>query len=191
MLKAIITSRYGPCSVGPTFPVKGLTMRRIVRMRCDSIRAGLIAGAVAATCLNPLPAGAATIIAQSASLIDVRAAVTAAAPGDIVQVPAGNATWTSTLNISRGITLVGAGVGQTIITSGIDDKFSAMLSYAPSLNETFRITGFTFDGAWRSSAIFLSNPSSGVVNQIRIDHNLFRNAIQYAIRMDGEVFGLV
>jgi hypothetical protein len=154
----------------------------------------MVAAAVAAVVFSAAGAHAATITARSASLTDVRAAVASAVSGDTVQVPAGAATWSSPLSISSGITLAGAGVGQTVITSGISDKYSAVLLYSPalpSLNETFRVTGFTFEGAWKSSAIILNNSSSSSLTRIRIDHNLFRNNIQYAIRMDGEVFGLV
>ena len=51
----------------------------------------------------------ATIRAASVAYEDVRAAVAAAASGDIVVVPAGSATWLSTLKITKRIWLVGAG----------------------------------------------------------------------------------
>ena len=57
----------------------------------------------------------ATINAKSVSLMDVRSAVASAKDGDTVAVPAGTATWTSTLNINDNITLQGAGAASTII----------------------------------------------------------------------------
>src|SRR5947209_6264419 len=53
------------------------------------------------------PAQAATINARSPSFVDVSTAVAAAAKGDTVIVPAGSASWTKTLVISKPITLMG------------------------------------------------------------------------------------
>src|SRR2546423_5972242 len=50
----------------------------------------------------------ATVEAKSAELADVKAAIGAAREGDTVTVPAGTASWTSTLLITKGITLQGA-----------------------------------------------------------------------------------
>src|SRR5215218_1378957 len=62
---------------------------------------------------------AAVIHARSASYVDVAAAVTLAANGDTVAVPAGTATWNTTLIINKAITLQGAGIGQTVILDGL------------------------------------------------------------------------
>jgi hypothetical protein len=51
---------------------------------------------------------AATINAKSVSLVDVRFAVASAKDGDTVAVPAGTASWTSSLVITKSITLQGA-----------------------------------------------------------------------------------
>jgi len=137
---------------------------------------------------------AATINATSASYAAVSAAVNSAAAGDTVVVPAGSATWGSTLSITRGITLIGGGIDVTVITSSIANNFAALISYAPanpSLNTPFRVSGFTLNGASKSMAIDLKNPTTTNVNKIRIDHNKFTNAVQYAIRFDGELYGVV
>src|SRR2546429_1772660 len=84
-------------------------------------------------------AAAATLNAASASYADVSAAVSAASSGDTVRVPAGSATWSSQLNISKGILLQGAGIGQTVITSNIRDGdrkvLTSYVSTNPRLNE--------------------------------------------------------
>lgn len=139
-------------------------------------------------------ADGATVTAASASYAAVSAAVSAASAGDTVQVPAGSATWGSTLSITKGITLAGAGIGVTVITSSIANNFAALINYTPStpaFNTPFRVTGFTLDGAWKSMAIDLKNSTATNINQIRIDHINLTNAIQYAIRFDGEIYGLV
>ncbi|HEU0209503.1 MAG TPA: hypothetical protein VFQ78_11050 [Candidatus Udaeobacter sp.] len=68
--------------------------------------------------LSTVASRAATRNAASPSFADVSAAVTAAADGDTVVVPAGTATWSSTLVISKGITIQGAGATSTIIYNG-------------------------------------------------------------------------
>lgn len=50
----------------------------------------------------------ATVEAKSAELADVKSAIASASEGDTVTVPAGTATWTSTLVITKGVTLQGA-----------------------------------------------------------------------------------
>ena len=54
---------------------------------------------------------AATIPAASCSQADVQAAINTASAGDTLQVPAGTATWTSGLTLSKGIHLRGSGGG--------------------------------------------------------------------------------
>lgn len=48
-----------------------------------------------------------TVLAASVSRDDVAAAITAAADGDIVQIPAGTGEWSSGISISKAITLAG------------------------------------------------------------------------------------
>jgi hypothetical protein len=60
---------------------------------------------------------AATITAASVSFDDVSAAVASAVDGDIVMIPAGTATWTSTFTLTKGITLLGASSVQWAITT--------------------------------------------------------------------------
>src|SRR5439155_16633778 len=62
---------------------------------------------------------AAIINAASCSRADVGNAVTSASDGDAVHVPPGTCSWTSTLTITKGITLAGAGIDQTIIQDDI------------------------------------------------------------------------
>ena len=61
----------------------------------------------------------ATINAKSVSFGDVRSAVASAKDGDTVAVPAGSATWTSSLNITKNITLQRAGAESTIIVDDV------------------------------------------------------------------------
>lgn len=62
---------------------------------------------------------AATIKAKSVSFEDVSSAVASAKDGDTVTIPAGTASWTSALLITKGITLQGAGNDSTVILDDI------------------------------------------------------------------------
>lgn len=65
----------------------------------------------------------ATISANSPSLADVQAAISTASDSDTVQIPTGVATWTSGLSINgKSLKIVGAGVGNTVITHDIASK---------------------------------------------------------------------
>jgi hypothetical protein len=99
--------------------------------------------------LLPAFASAATINAASCSYNDVSSAINSAQRGDTVLVPAGNCTWNSTLTITKGITLQGAGVDKTIIRS---DGPSGIGVYTINFNADqataandypFQLSGFT------------------------------------------------
>ena len=137
--------------------------------------------------------------ARSASLADVSAAVTLAQEGDTVNVPAGTATWTATLNVSKNITLLGAGEGKTVITenlsrSGSPPLINVSLNHdsPASVKYSFRLSGFTFTSPSTSATLasdhaFISvkgrsnyvatpttaNPAPyvlGCVSRVRLDH---------------------
>jgi hypothetical protein len=124
---------------------------------------------------------AATINAASCSYADVAAAVSAASNGDTVIVPAGQATWDTTLSITRGVTLQGAGIDQTTITRQGNIISIAPNSAADANSEKFYVTGFTLDNnnasdvqmGW-SGAINVSGTKS---TRIIIHHNKFQNNI--------------
>src|SRR5438132_7651556 len=102
-------------------------------------------------------AQATTFNAASPSLADVRAAIASAADGDTVIVPAGTAAWTSTLRITKAITIQGQTT--TDIPNGtandqtvIVDNLARVSGGQPFFNFTahsgqqVRITGITFSG---------------------------------------------
>ena len=138
-------------------------------------------------------AGADTIPAASPSYDDVSAAVASAAPGDTVTVPAGSATWTSQLTVTRGITLMGAGADRTTITADVGGEAYAV-AYEPddpSLDEAFRLTGFGFDLGFSSNGLLLSNADVlHPLTKIRIDHNSFTSCMAGFWVIDGAVYGV-
>jgi len=142
-----------------------------------------------------------TITAASPSFADVSAAVSSAVSGDTVIVPAGSATWSSQLVITKGIILKGAGNSVTIITSNyyapnpsnVFDLLNYLVVYnpgSPGLNEPFRLTGFTFDFNDKCLGIQLRNLTTTSINKIRIDHNTLKNAHKNMIVPYGTVYGV-
>jgi hypothetical protein len=150
---------------------------------------------------------AATIHVASCSYADVSDAVASAQSGDTLIVPACSATWESNLIITKGLTLQGAGVGSTVITSNFippnpgnpSDERNFLIAYkpaSPELNEAFRITGFSFDINNKCEGIQLRNNTAIAINKIRIDHNEILNVSMSggsarAIMINGTVYGVI
>jgi hypothetical protein len=124
---------------------------------------------------------AATINSTNCSLAAVQSAVSQAGPGDTVNVPSGTCTWTSTLDIDKGIDLIGTGMGATTIRNNAGGEY--LINYDPadySRNDPIRISGFTFDLDNKGPGIHLGahakSPPFTVQTKARIDHNRFYNA---------------
>jgi hypothetical protein len=86
------------------------------------IKTGLLV-AVSFVLLGPtLPAAGATITATSCSASAVQTAINSAANGDTVLIPAGTCTWSSRVSLNasvKSVYLRGAGIDQTVISSGV------------------------------------------------------------------------
>lgn len=129
--------------------------------------------------------------AKSCNLSDVTDAVAIANTGDTIKVPAGACVWTSGLKVQKGITLLGAGAGQTVITRSNGRNNDYIISISNNDSSFSRISGFTF--------IFLGNTERyiyGIVSmlpQFRIDHNEFLDKDNDAIctYTDGFTTGLI
>jgi len=135
---------------------------------------------------------AAIIPAHSPSFADVTAAVSSAANGDTVLVPAGQATWTSTLAYSKDITLQGAGTNSTFIVDEVSPR-APVIAVAANTSGESRITGFTFMGGVTNTA----NPYDGAVYvggncwECRVDHCNFTNLYNDQLFFDGWNYGVV
>src|SRR6266567_1988086 len=114
-------------------------------------------------------ADAAVVNAKSASFGDVSSMVATASDGDTVVIPAGTASWTSYLVITKGITLqgqtstdVGANTAndQTIILDDVPRGDACALISAPALtaSQSFRVTGITF----KVGAVKAPNSNGGI-----------------------------
>lgn len=143
----------------------------------------------------------ATHYAKSVSYVDVSSTISSANPGDTIVVPSGSATWTSNLKITKGINIIGNGIGNTIIINGTSNH-GYLIQYTPSnygLDSPFRITGFTFNlnnngggialGSWGSPT-----PPFTVQTNIRVDHNRFHGTsttAYQAIWVYGGMYGVI
>jgi hypothetical protein len=151
-------------------------------------------------CESPSHAPGTGITAASPSYADVAAAIAIAKSGDTVIVPAGAATWNNQLVITKGICLIGAGIGNTVITGNYTttaywmDPAAHLIAYCPSnpaLNEPFRLSGFTFNPAGKAQGLFLKNNTANILNRIRIDHVRIENPLEFApFAIYGTVFGV-
>lgn len=156
-------------------------------------RAKLVLASVSLLCLS-LPAPAANINAASCASNHVQTAVNSAVDGDRVLIPAGQCTWTSQVTVNnKGITLQGAGIGQTIITNGSSGTI-LRFSFSAGDPTTF-LTGITFNANNRDTGSdALMDLSGGGLNQFRLHNfeilNLRERGI--TIGMDGnEVSGVI
>jgi len=122
---------------------------------------------LAALLLCAVHANADAHTAATCSLSNVQAAINAASAGDTVAVPAGRCTWSGQATINKSLTIQGAGIDvTTIVSRGFD--------ISAGVND-YRITGFTFDGAWGSNYLIRHGQSRTGNKRFRIDHNKFIN----------------
>lgn len=142
--------------------------------------------------ISLLPAQAATRTAASPSLADVSTAIAASADGDTVNIPAGSATWTSALSLTKAITLKGAGSASTKISAnGI-----TMLSVSLTADKPVRISGINFNNATGTTVptlILAGKNYRGVgttITAFRIDRCNFNNG-KRAVNPNGWCYGVI
>jgi hypothetical protein len=160
--------------------------------------------------LLPFQSIAATVAANSCSLAHVETAIAAASRGDTVTVPDGSCSWATELVINKSITLQGAGIGSTVITSTqaantCTTSCSYMISYVPtSISDDaatlLRITGFTLDADFKAGHIEIYNNSATPLTMVRIDNNALTDS-QYptstaqtdrnSVMIRGPVYGVM
>ncbi|MBN1812597.1 MAG: hypothetical protein JXA14_12230 [Anaerolineae bacterium] len=127
---------------------------------------------------------------------DVQDAVEAAGDGDFVVVPAGHCTWTTPVAATpaveidgRGVTIQGAGVGQTVITDATGSSWRQTPFWVEGTEgKPFRITGFTFTGQPSAQGVIMVR---GTWRNFRIDHCRFENIDGRSIMVDGHTYGVI
>jgi hypothetical protein len=114
--------------------------------------------------------------ATSCKQEDVLAAINAASSGDTVLVPPGSATWTTTVNITKPISIIGAGLDKTILMAG--DVLSAGFFHVYGFTSALlvRISGFKFDLIDTTHLMAVEIGTNNVsLDNLRIDHNSFNS----------------
>lgn len=127
------------------------------------------------------------LTAKSPSSIDIQAAIDGARDGDVVKIPAGSATWTSNVSIpsNKGISLIGAGRGETNITLG---RYRLTL-HTREANSPVRVSGFRFING-PGSALAINSRDMGAKNW-RIDHCEWVDNAPIAIFVSGFTWGVI
>jgi hypothetical protein len=142
-------------------------------------------------------AGGSSTIPFDGTQSDLAAKHGAATTGDTLIAPVGTFPWVGISSITKGITLMGAGIGQTIIIDarvGSGATRNVISIYIPSGAVT-RVSGFTVQGDGAQTMvndgfIILDGCSTTTANY-RIDHNRFVDLRNDSIRAQGCVFGVV
>lgn len=128
--------------------------------------------------------------AASADYASVSSCVAKAAPGDTITV-AGNATWTETLTVTRGVKLIGS--GNPTIRGGLNLIYWVPNAVARSAHDTLTISGFTFDGvnsSWSTGLIRVSNASAADHVFLNVNNNVLCNTHARGIYSWGAVWGV-
>jgi len=165
------------------------------------IRIALLCLALIATAVVPETLWAATIPAASCSQSDVATAVASANDGDAVIIPpcTAGASWTTPLNITRAITLQGAGIAQTVLIDNVTkgtancSGVSPMIIVNVSANLPWRISGMTIQGG--ATDPYVCNVGhmgvGGGSHAFRIDHIAFANMQTSGISTSGDLRGVI
>ena len=109
---------------------------------------------VALLVLLPFQAWASTYTAASCSQSDVQKAINQASNGDTVNVPSGSSTWTSSVNVSTGITISGGGSYSVYVNHNDTGTWPVVINLSNNCafkvsstsGTVVRITGFSFTG---------------------------------------------
>lgn len=157
----------------------------------------LVVVGIAGFCANPVHA--ATISAASCSRTDVGNAVAAAAAGDTVVIPAGTCSWSSTLSVTAGITIQGAGQGTTILQDNVSKGGTSCSGGGPLIDWTanspavMRLTNLTIQGVTTDPGVCQRGHITveGRARTLRFDHITVNPAQTVAILISGDVWGVI
>jgi hypothetical protein len=111
----------------------------------------------------------ATIAADSASRADVATAIAAASSGDTVTIPAGTETWASRITADKPLTIIGNGVGSTVITD-----YGFFLPSGTANNSRISAIEFLEDAMGAGEACILcGDVRNTAIDGFRLDHLKF------------------
>ena len=142
--------------------------------------------------------------AESTSLSDVQAAITAANSGQTVRIPAGSSTWAARLDTitTKALGIIGAGIDQTIIKRGFTNTndtgqaVRGLIAFSPTsslaaTNPVFRLSGMTIDCDYRGDGPWLYNAYRQYpCTNIRLDHLKIHHATYSGSPWGYDMFGI-
>jgi len=133
-------------NTGTTKTLNGAT-RTVPKSRTLQLAFASLATIVSLLCLTTSNAYSAIITSRSCSPADIQTAVNSASTGDVVQLPAcTNSSWIGVVNISKEITIAGAGETQTkLIKPGTDTRAMFVVNCSGGLRG-FEFYGITLGG---------------------------------------------
>ena len=145
-------------------------------------------------------AQAKSVTALSPSFFDVTKAIGSAGDGDTVIVPAGTATWTATLVITKAITLMGqtttdslAGTAKDQTTIQYNLNGGPLISVDSVAGKPYRVTGFTFRSISSVASKNMLINLTGESQSVRLDHCHFALATKpqaSMVQVGGLVYGV-
>lgn len=152
--------------------------------------------------LTGASAHAATYMAASCAESAVQTAIALATNGDTVTIPACSQTnWTSTLNVSVGITLQGAGQGTTILGDSVPKGTTAngcqdggpFIAWSVNAPNSLRMTGMTIVGVATDPAVCSRGHIKiiGSTHLMRIDHITINPSQTASVYIDGDIWGVI
>lgn len=146
--------------------------------------------------LTPVSVHAATLTASSCSRTDVGNAVTAAVAGDTVLIPAGTCSWTTQLDVTKGITLLGNGIDRTILQDNVPkdgSPSSRLMVIRVTQPQNFRFGNLTIQGVATDPSVYNKGHIllDGTSKAFRLDHVKFVNQTTSAIFVDGYLWGVI
>lgn len=165
------------------------TVEQVVSCTASATNAGGTGNKTVTMTVNA-PSTGTTHTAASPAYADVLAKVSIAARGDTVAVPAGSATWTSQLYLTKGIHLQGAGRDLTFITYGhapVGGEVVCAIVVQPDATaianeEVIRVTGFDFNGQYLANAhVYVEGAyyyAGKPFKNLAFGHNRFRNSLK-------------
>jgi hypothetical protein len=135
------------------------------------------------------------IPASDCTATSVRRAIGRAADGDTVAVPAGTCSWTSTLTVTKGITIAGAGIDQTILLDNVPRDPGGngpMLVFEVPRPKRPRLTGITFRPGKITQASNNGNVIIGNTTEtFRVDHVKFDDTLATAQLTSYDATGVI
>jgi hypothetical protein len=143
---------------------------------------------------------ASTIVASSCSFASVSSAVASAVDGDIVSIPACAETdWTTTLTITKGITLQGAGEGLTILGDNISKGGTScsgggpLIAWSVSSPKSFRLTALTIVGVSTDPTVCQKGHVTvgGSSHKMRVDHVTINPPQTVGVYVSGDIWGVI